>query len=385
MSSRTACSRSRSRACCCTISPTPSAWATGYDYIWRAFERGCEDFKAGNIKGIALVEDSPGGMVAGCFDAVDKMSAAAAEAKVPVRAFAHESAYSAAYAVATVADHIAVSRTGGVGSIGVVTMHVDMSGALEQRGLKVEYIYESDGKVDGNPTEPLSERARGRLKARISNLYGIFVSAVARGRGLSEEEVKGLKSFTYSADEAVSNGLADSIGSLDDAVAAFAADLSSTSGEDEMSDKGNTAVDQAAHESAVNAAREEGRTAGLAAGREEGAAAERQVIFAVIDSDEGKKRPAAARALAAEGGRTLEQATAFLAKLPEEAPAAAAPSTDDEEPKAGPTPFDAAMKDGNPGIGAGAGQGDAEAAADGSDIIALARQFGVPGVRPVQQ
>ena len=121
-------------------------WATGYDYIWRAFQRGCGDFATGAIKGIALIEDTPGGMVAGCFDAVDKMVALKEQIGVPVRAFAHESAYSAGYAVATVADHIVVSRTGGVGSIGVVTSHLDHSGMMEQRGLKITFI------VSGVPT-----------------------------------------------------------------------------------------------------------------------------------------------------------------------------------------------------------------------------------------
>ena len=72
-------------------------WATGYDYILQAFARGCEDFTAGNIKAIAFIMHTPGGMVAGCGDAADKMFDMKTESGVPVRAFAHESAYSAGY------------------------------------------------------------------------------------------------------------------------------------------------------------------------------------------------------------------------------------------------------------------------------------------------
>ncbi len=67
------------------------------------------------VKGIAFVIDSPGGHVAGNFDLVDKIFAAR-DVK-PIRAFAAENAYSAAYSIASAAQSITVARTGGVGSI----------------------------------------------------------------------------------------------------------------------------------------------------------------------------------------------------------------------------------------------------------------------------
>jgi signal peptide peptidase SppA len=344
------------------------SWATGYVYIQRAFERGCEDFRAGNIKGIALICDSPGGMVAGCFDAVDKMAAAKEAAGVPVRGFAHEMAYSACYGVISFSDHIAISRTGGVGSIGVVTSHLDLSGMMEKVGVKRTWIFAGKHKVDGNSDGPLPEDVQARIQARIDELYGVFVSAVARGRGMEEQAVRDTEALTFTATQAVSNGLADSIGSLDDAVAAFVADLGSTEGDEDMSTQDNTAVDQAAHEAAVAAAREEG----LTAGRAEGATTERELVFAIIDSDEGKARPAAARALAAEGGRTLDQATAFLAKLPAEQQPGA---------KKDGQSFEESMQNGNPNVGATGGDGnDAEQAAEtGGDVLALAKQAGLRG------
>src|SRR5699024_6624417 len=74
------------------------SWATGYTYIQRAFERGLDDDQ---VKGIALVVDSPGGEVAGNFDLVDKMYERRDEK--PVRAYAAEMALSAAYSIASVA------------------------------------------------------------------------------------------------------------------------------------------------------------------------------------------------------------------------------------------------------------------------------------------
>lgn len=195
------------------------AWATGYEYIWRAFQRGLED---GNVRAIALVEDSPGGEVAGNFDLVDRIFAA--RGQKPIRAFAAESAYSAAYSIASAADQITVTRTGGVGSIGVVTMHIDVSKALDDDGYKITFIHAGKHKVDGNAYEPLPDEVKARIQARIDGLYDLFVATVARNRGLEESAVRSTEALTYSASEALSVRLADNIGSLDDALAAFAAD-----------------------------------------------------------------------------------------------------------------------------------------------------------------
>jgi len=317
------------------------SWATGYAYIWRAFQRGLADI---GVRAIALMCDTPGGMVAGCFELVDKM--VAARGTKPVRAFAHEAAYSAGYAVASAADHVAVSRTGGVGSIGVVTMHVDVSKALDEAGWKMTLIYAGKHKVDAWPYQALSDDAKARIQARIDDVYGIFVASVARNRNLDEQAVRDTEALTYGAPDAVSNGLADSIGSLDGAVAAFAAELSSPSdGEDEMS-KDTTATDQAA---AINAARDEGRAEGRTAGHAEGvkeghatgASGERARVEAILTSAEAKDRGDMAQHLAFKTDMPADQAVALLGKAPKVA--AEAPKKDR---------LDDALRDKNPGVGA---------------------------------
>lgn len=294
-------------------------WATGYDYIWKAYERGMND---DNVDGIALVEDTPGGEVAGCFDAVDKMMA---RKEKPVRAFAMESAYSAGYAIASVADHIAVSRTGGVGSIGVITAHVEYSAALEKSGVKITFIHFGAQKKDGNPYEALSAEVKGRIQSRIDELGEVFVSTVARNRGMDEQFIRNTEAATFTATQAVSNGLANSIGSFDDAIAAFAADLSLTDEDETMTEEEKKAAAQAATAAAHAAAHAEGVKAGVTG--------ERERITAIITSDAGAKRPSAAMAAALETDMTTEQATKFLAKLPEETVGATTPAADPKDPK----------------------------------------------------
>lgn len=347
-------------------------WATGYIYIQRAFERGCEDPA---VQGIAFITHSPGGMVAGCFDAVDKMRELKLASGKPVRAFAHEGAYSAAYAIiGGVADQIVVSRTGGVGSIGVVTSHIDASGMMEQIGLKRTWVFVGKHKVDGNSDAPLPDEVKQRWVARLTETYDVFVSSVARNRtNLSEEAIRKTEALTFTASEALSNGLADSIGVLDDALAAFAADLSSTSGDEEMSTQDEAANNQAA----IDAARTEGHAAGRAEGLAAGATAAVERINAILASDAGKARPKAALSAALKTSMTVEEATAFLGDLPEEKAEAPAPAAEAETE----TPFDRAMQGGNPEVGATGGQG-AAADVDGDSaegVLALCKAVGLKG------
>ncbi len=345
-------------------------WATGYDYIWKAVERGLDD---ANVRAIAFLENSPGGMVAGCFECVDKIYARRGEK--PIRAFAHESAYSAAYAIASVADHIVVSRTGGVGSIGVVTSHVDCSKMYDDIGIKQTYIFAGKHKVDGNAVEPLPEDVKERIQVRINELYDVFVSSVARNRGMEEQVVRDTEALTYTATQAVSIGLADSIGPLDDAVAQFCVDLSTPDDEGEtMStpNKDTTAVvDQAAHEAAINAARAEGKSEGL----KEGEAAATARIGAILASDEAKDRGDLANHFAFKTTMSAEDAIAALAA----APKAAAPVAATKPAANEGDDFMAAMEEtGNPNVGASTG-GSASSADDNNPdaILALAKELGL--------
>ena len=77
------------------------------------------------VSAILLDIDSPGGESGGVFDLADRIRAAS-QIK-PVWAVANDMAFSAAYALASAASRVFVSRTGGVGSIGVIAMHVDQS------------------------------------------------------------------------------------------------------------------------------------------------------------------------------------------------------------------------------------------------------------------
>lgn len=178
------------------------------------------------IRGIAMEIDSFGGEVAGAFDLADRIRAA--RAKKPVHAFLAEHALSAGYALASQATRITLPRTGAAGSIGVITMHTDMSGMLAQKGVAVTLIHAGAQKADGNPYATLPEAIRDRLQSELEDLRILFAETVAAGRGagMSREAALATEAAVFRGAAAVEAGLADAVADPRAAFRAFADSLS---------------------------------------------------------------------------------------------------------------------------------------------------------------
>lgn len=285
---------------------------TGYEYISEALKRGLADPA---VKGIVFAIDSPGGEVSGNFDLVDKIFEA--RAVKPIKAVASEHAYSAAYSIASAAEDITVARTGGVGSIGVVTMHIDYSQMLEDEGIKVTFIHAGKHKVDGNPYEPLPESVKNRIQENIDSIYNLFVETVARNRDMDEAEVRATEALTFNAADSLSVGLADAIGSMEEAMAAFSAKVNTNQGSNTMTTPNEDVT--AKIEAAKTEAKAAGKAEGMKEGTAAGAKAERERITGIMSAPEAAKRQASALKIATTTDMTVEQASGLLAGLPEEA------------------------------------------------------------------
>ena len=170
------------------------------------------------IQGILLDVDSPGGEVGGLFDLADEIYNARAEK--PCMAIADDDAFSAAYAIASSAQRLFVTRTGGVGSVGVIALHLDQSGFDEKAGRKYTAIYAGARKNDFNPHEALSSSAKDELQAEIDRLYDMFVGTVARNREMKPALVRNTEAGLCYAEKAISAGFADQVGTIDDALGA---------------------------------------------------------------------------------------------------------------------------------------------------------------------
>ena len=169
-----------------------------------------------SIDAILLEIDSPGGEAAGAFDLADRIFAA--RGSKPVWAIANDSAFSAAYAIGSAADKLFLTRTGGVGSIGVLAAHVDQSGYDEKQGVKVTTITAGARKNDFNAHEPLSEDAASFLQAEVNRLYGLFVDNVSRNRSLSTDAIRATEAALFFGDDALKAGLADGVSTFESTI-----------------------------------------------------------------------------------------------------------------------------------------------------------------------
>lgn len=177
------------------------------------------------VAAIVLDVDSPGGSVSG----VDELSAEIYRMRgsKPIVAVADSLMASAAYWIASAADEVVVTPSGEVGSIGVLTVHTDLSGMLEAEGVNVTILSAGEFKTEGNPYEPLGDEARAAIQARVDEYYGMFVTAVARNRGVGVAAVReGYgRGRVVGAKEAVATGLANRIATLDTVLAGMAQQL----------------------------------------------------------------------------------------------------------------------------------------------------------------
>ncbi len=192
----------------------PASGLTSYGQIEEAFDEAVADPM---VRGILLEIDSPGGEVSGAFDLVDRILAA--RAVKPVWAVANEVALSAGYAIASAAERVLLPRTAVVGSVGVVAVHVDRSTRDQEQGLAYSFIFAGEKKIDGNPHQPLSERARADIQADVDAVMDVFVAAVARGRGMQEQAVRATEAGIFTGLAAVDAGLADGVRSFRETLA----------------------------------------------------------------------------------------------------------------------------------------------------------------------
>jgi signal peptide peptidase SppA len=192
-------------------------WYDGFESVSTRFARALADER---VQSVLLRINSPGGVVSGCFETARRMRAAAAQAGKPVVAYADESAYSAAYALASVAEKIVLPASGGVGSVGVIQTLYDESKANELMGLRVEVVTSGERKADGHPDVPLTKDVIARVEARVEQLAQLFAELVAEHRpGMTAASVRALQAACLYGADAVAKGLADQVGTLESAIA----------------------------------------------------------------------------------------------------------------------------------------------------------------------
>jgi signal peptide peptidase SppA len=195
-----------------------SSWLSRY-LCWPTIEDLQAQLRAAiadtTVKTILFRWDSPGGVVDMVKEFGDEIYAARSAGKAMI-SVADLMICSAAYWLGAQTDVIYATDSSQIGSIGVYTMHIDISAALEQDGVKITYIHYGEHKVDGNPYEPLSDDVRATIQEEVDEIGGWFDGAVARGRDVTRKVVSDTfgQGLVFSGPRAIDLGLADKRGTF---------------------------------------------------------------------------------------------------------------------------------------------------------------------------
>jgi ClpP class serine protease len=182
-----------------------------YDGHWSVQCRIVAALLDARVGSIVIEINSPGGVVAGCFDAVRAVRELARAVGKKIYAFALDGAYSAAYAWAMVANELHLPDSGGVGSVGVLGCIESWDRFNKEMGIDIAIIRSGTQKADGHPDLPLDPAAVAREQIEVDRLAVIFAGIVSESRSLTVDDVLAKQGATIHGPDAVASGFADSV------------------------------------------------------------------------------------------------------------------------------------------------------------------------------
>ena len=102
--------------------------------------------------------------------------------------------------------------------------------ALETAGVKTTLISAGKFKVEGNPYSPLDADAQSFMQSRVDDYYAAFTKAVARGRGVSINQVRDSmgQGRVIGAESALAQNMVDGVATLDDVLKKMRRDAKQT-------------------------------------------------------------------------------------------------------------------------------------------------------------
>ena len=205
--------------------------ATGVTYGYSVKEKLLELAEDDDVDGVLLELDTPGGTVLGSKAIADGVAEYQAITGNPVVAYVGGfSASGGVYAMAG-ADEIVADHGSLIGSIGVIfgpfVRYNDITavdngilfgGVETSGGIEFEFLTAGRSKDLGSPYRDMTAEERKTLEEGIDDAYDEFVAHVADGRDLTETQIKNdLGALIFGEQQALGNGLVDTIGPREDA------------------------------------------------------------------------------------------------------------------------------------------------------------------------
>src|SRR3954452_7076830 len=180
-----------------------------------------------DVVAVVLRISSPGGTVTGSDYIYHHLRMLAEQRKLPIvvsmGSVCASGGYYIAMAVGSEPKSIFAEPSTWTGSIGVIIPHFDVSGGLSKLGIAEDSITSGPLKKMGTPTRPMTEAERKILQTLVDETFKDFKEIVVNGRPKFKNDRAALDAVAtgqvFTAKQALSHGLVDQIGFVEDAIA----------------------------------------------------------------------------------------------------------------------------------------------------------------------
>ncbi len=173
-------------------------------------------FEDEGARAVVLLINSPGGSPVQAGIINHEIRRLKAKHGKPVYAVVEETCASAAYYIAVAADQIFVDKASIVGSIGVLMDGFGFTGLMNKLGVERRLLTAGENKALLDPFSPLNDEQRAFAQRMLDQIHQQFIDAVKAGRGdRLKENRETFSGLFWSGQQAVDQGLADQLGSLD--------------------------------------------------------------------------------------------------------------------------------------------------------------------------
>lgn len=173
-------------------------------------------FEDEGARAVVLLINSPGGSPVQAGIINQEIRRLKAKHGKPVYAVVEETCASAAYYIAVAADQIFVDKASIVGSIGVLMDGFGFTGLMNKLGVERRLLTAGENKGLLDPFSPLNDNQRAFAQRMLDQIHQQFIDAVKAGRGdRLKENRETFSGLFWSGQQAVDQGLADQLGSLD--------------------------------------------------------------------------------------------------------------------------------------------------------------------------
>lgn len=177
-------------------------------------------YKDKDVKAIVLRVNSPGGSAMASENIWKEIDNAKKAGKKVVTSMGDYAA-SGGYYISCNSDYIYAEPNTITGSIGVFGMVPSLQRFLKNKiGITVDQVGSNKHSDFGSLMRPMDDLEREKMQASIEEIYALFTKRVADGRNLTVNYVDSIgQGRVWAGSDALTLGLVDEIGSIDDAIA----------------------------------------------------------------------------------------------------------------------------------------------------------------------